>query len=88
MNQVCIYHAGCPDGFGAAWAVWKVWGDEARYIPRGHEDPLRARDFEDVAIAKIFSLNMERVFRHATGAGTRAASASLTGLSVSADSAT
>jgi hypothetical protein len=43
---VCIYHAGCPDGFGAAWAVWKVWGDEARYIPRGHEDPLRARDFE------------------------------------------
>ena len=46
MNQVCIYHAGCPDGFGAAWAVWKLWGDEARYIPRGHEDPLRARDFE------------------------------------------
>jgi oligoribonuclease NrnB/cAMP/cGMP phosphodiesterase (DHH superfamily) len=46
VSQVCIYHAGCPDGFGAAWAVWKAWGDEARYIPRGHEDPLRARDFE------------------------------------------
>ena len=41
-----MYHAGCPDGFGAAWAVWKAWGDQARYIPRGHEDPLRARDFE------------------------------------------
>ena len=46
MSQVCIYHAGCPDGFGAAWAVWKAWGNEARYLPRGHEDPLRARDFE------------------------------------------
>jgi hypothetical protein len=46
VSQVCIYHAGCPDGFGAAWAVWKAWGDEARYIPRGHEDPLRARDIE------------------------------------------
>jgi len=46
VNQVCIYHAGCPDGFGAAWAIWKAWGDQARYIPRGHEDPLRARDFE------------------------------------------
>jgi len=47
VGKVCIYHAGCPDGFGAAWAVWKAWGDEARYVPRGHEDPLRARDFAE-----------------------------------------
>jgi oligoribonuclease NrnB/cAMP/cGMP phosphodiesterase (DHH superfamily) len=46
VSHVCIYHAGCPDGFGAAWAVWKAWGDQARYVPRGHEDPLRPRDFE------------------------------------------
>ena len=46
VRQVCIYHAGCPDGFGAAWATWKAWGSEAFYIARGHEDPLRARDFE------------------------------------------
>jgi len=39
--QVCFYHAGCPDGFGAAWAVFQVWGDAARYVPRGHEDRVR-----------------------------------------------
>ncbi len=45
MRRVCIYHAGCPDGFGAAWAAWRAWGDDALYVARGHEDPLRARDY-------------------------------------------
>jgi uncharacterized protein len=40
VKRVCIYHAGCPDGFGAAWAVWRAWGDQGRYVPRGHDDPL------------------------------------------------
>lgn len=30
---VVIYHADCPDGFGAAYAAWKKFGDEASYIP-------------------------------------------------------
>ena len=38
MRRVCFYHAGCPDGFGAAWAVWRAWGDRASYVPRGHDD--------------------------------------------------
>ena len=38
MGRKCFYHAGCPDGFGAAFSVWRAWGDEARYIARGHED--------------------------------------------------
>ena len=42
MKRICFYHAGCPDGFGAAWAVWRAWGDGADYRPRGHEDTLRA----------------------------------------------
>ncbi len=25
--DICIYHGGCDDGFGAAWAVWKKWPD-------------------------------------------------------------
>lgn len=25
--DMCIYHGGCDDGFGAAWAVWKKWPD-------------------------------------------------------------
>ncbi len=50
MRRVCIYHAGCPDGFGAAWAAWRAWGGEADYIARGHEDPLRPASFEDALV--------------------------------------
>jgi len=38
VKRNLIYHAGCPDGFGAAWSAWRSWGDAARYIPRGHDD--------------------------------------------------
>ena len=42
MDRVCYFHAGCPDGFGAAWSVWRAWGAGARYVPRGHDsDPPR-----------------------------------------------
>lgn len=30
--DLCIYHGGCDDGFGAAYAVWKRWGDEVEYV--------------------------------------------------------
>lgn len=30
--DICIYHGGCDDGFGAAWAVWKRWPD-VKFIP-------------------------------------------------------
>lgn len=30
---VVLYHSGCPDGFGAAYAAWKKFGDGAEYIP-------------------------------------------------------
>ena len=33
-NIVIIYHTDCRDGFGAAWAAWKKFGDSATYIPR------------------------------------------------------
>lgn len=32
-NIVVIYHADCRDGFGAAYAAWKKFGDTASYIP-------------------------------------------------------
>lgn len=44
MRRVCFYHAGCPDGFGAAWALWRAWGSDGRFEPRGHEDALKAED--------------------------------------------
>ncbi len=40
MKRSCFFHAGCPDGFGAAWAAWRAWGPDARYVPRGHEDRI------------------------------------------------
>lgn len=45
MARVCIYHAGCPDGFGAAWAVRRAWGDDTRFVARGHDDALDARGY-------------------------------------------
>lgn len=32
-NIVVIYHADCRDGFGAAYAAWKKFGEDASYIP-------------------------------------------------------
>ncbi len=45
MRKVCIYHAGCPDGFGAAWAAWQAWGEDALYVARGHDDEISAADY-------------------------------------------
>ncbi len=32
-NPVVLYHAKCADGFGAAYAAWKKFGDKAAYLP-------------------------------------------------------
>ena len=33
-----LYHANCSDGFGAAYAAWKVLGEQAQYLPVRHGD--------------------------------------------------
>jgi nanoRNase/pAp phosphatase (c-di-AMP/oligoRNAs hydrolase) len=35
-----LYHGGCPDGFGGAYAAWKKFGDSAEYIPVKHGQPV------------------------------------------------
>lgn len=41
MNRtVILYHGSCPDGFGAAYAAWKKFGDSAEYIPLHRGDDL------------------------------------------------
>ncbi len=45
MREICFYHAGCPDGFGAAWAAWRSRGGNARYIARRHEHTIQAEDY-------------------------------------------
>jgi len=33
IKPLVIYHAHCADGFGAAFAAWLKFGDEAEYVP-------------------------------------------------------
>lgn len=42
MNRLVLYHDNCPDGYTAAWAAWKRFGDQADYLPvnYGQEAPL------------------------------------------------
>lgn len=37
-----LYHAGCKDGFGAAYAAWKQFGDAdyVEYIPVQYDEPM------------------------------------------------
>jgi len=41
-RTVILYHGGCPDGFGGAYAAWKKFGDSATYISVKHGDPVPA----------------------------------------------
>lgn len=38
--DICVYHSGCDDGFGAAWAIWKRWGDDVAFVPGAYGKPL------------------------------------------------
>lgn len=37
LSTTVIYHANCPDGFGAAFALWQRYPD-ARFVPAHHGD--------------------------------------------------
>lgn len=37
---VVLYHGGCKDGFGAAWAAWKKFGARAEYIGVNQGEPF------------------------------------------------
>jgi oligoribonuclease NrnB/cAMP/cGMP phosphodiesterase (DHH superfamily) len=39
---VVIYHKNCYDGFAAAWAVWKKFGNSASYLPYLYRDAYPA----------------------------------------------
>lgn len=38
LQTVIIYHGFCTDGFGAAYAAWKKFGNAATYIARGRDE--------------------------------------------------
>ncbi|PWC98011.1 phosphohydrolase [Azospirillum sp. TSO5] len=44
-DTIVIYHGGCADGFGAAWAAWRALGSTAEYVPGKYgEDPPDVTD--------------------------------------------
>ena len=40
MKPYILFHANCPDGFGAAYSAWKKFSNDAIYIPVFHGEPL------------------------------------------------
>lgn len=55
MNErtIVIYHADCPDGFGAAWTAWKRFGEAADYRPMSYSMPHP----QDLAGAHVYFLD-------------------------------
>ena len=41
-NKICIYHANCNDGKGAALAIYRRYGDQVTYIPCHYGDEIPA----------------------------------------------
>jgi oligoribonuclease NrnB/cAMP/cGMP phosphodiesterase (DHH superfamily) len=46
MKPLIVYHKSCADGFGAAFAAWRKFGDEAEYIPMQYGDTKSHQEFE------------------------------------------
>lgn len=46
MKPLVIYHADCADGFGAAFAAWLKFGDNAEYKPMKYGDALSPDHYE------------------------------------------
>lgn len=50
-----LYHQGCYDGFGAAWAAYQKLGDSAEYIPVKYGEPIP--DYVRESSSDIFILD-------------------------------
>lgn len=52
--DIVLYHKNCNDGFGAAWAAWKAWGDQdMTYEPVAYGDaPINLRG-RNVLVADV-----------------------------------
>lgn len=54
------YHAGCPDGFGSAWAFWKKYKQEAEYIPFRYGDRITVNE-DDIVYMLDCSASREQL---------------------------
>lgn len=65
--EICIYHGGCDDGFGAALAVHMRWGADVEYVPAGYGKPSPECSGKNVLIVD-FSYKQDEMRRLASRA--------------------
>lgn len=65
--DVCVYHGGCDDGFGAAWAVWMRWGNEVQYVPGSYSGTKWPRLHGKNVLFVDFSLKRAQMVELANG---------------------
>ncbi|MFN8609293.1 MAG: DHHA1 domain-containing protein [Vulcanimicrobiota bacterium] len=53
-----IYHGSCDDGFGAAWAAWKLLGHRATYLAAQHGEPVP--DLPGQAVVALVDFSYKR----------------------------
>ena len=73
-KPLVVYHAGCQDGFTAAWAAWEVLGETADYLPAsyggappevvGREVFLLDFSYKRSAVEKLLESNPVTVLDH------------------------
>ena len=69
---VVLYHNNCFDGFGAAWAAWKKFGNKAEYIGVNHMEPpppgLRGKEvfFADFCYGADETKHIQKIARSLT----------------------
>jgi oligoribonuclease NrnB/cAMP/cGMP phosphodiesterase (DHH superfamily) len=68
MKPLLIYHGGCQDGFGSAWAVWKKHGKGFDYYPGIHREPPPDVTGRDLVLAD-FSYPLDIMQRMIPDAG-------------------
>lgn len=60
-DTVVIYHKHCQDGFAAAWAAWKKFGESASYVSASYGDDLpEGIEGKEVYVVD-FSYNAEKL---------------------------
>lgn len=61
-NILVLYHGDCTDGFGAAYAAWKKFGDTAEYIPQHRDKVPEVSLFKDKEVYVVdYSYSQEEM---------------------------
>lgn len=60
--DICLYHDNCMDGLGAAWAIWRKFGDAVEYIPVSYGKPISGDLTSKHVLMVDFSLKRDELF--------------------------